>query len=608
MRAKTARLADRRSLRRPLYRRLREDKGYVLAMTGMMLVPLLAFTAMAVDLGSWYAQATRMQRAADAAALAGVVWAADSSSDATCSPALPKWNCVALQTAVMNGMNPATSAGLTVTVTKISDARIRVKISSDASLYFGKAFLNSERLNRSAEAEYITPVPMGSPVPNLGNDPDHPLITPDNPTGQPQFWLNIAGQNASKSSGDRYTSGLCSAGQWGCPTSSNSEYQPNGYTYKVRVAATTGSPLNISVYDPGYTYTGDYCEKSNLAQPGSGQLAALVAAYPTAADDANNRYARSTGAGTQNGYCSGDQDVGGRNIITTYIVRAPDGTPLDSTDNPAICAISFSPQDQAVGNLLLNAAGTAPSTTKYGLEQQLYAAHLHKDFTVCKITNPVAGDYILQIRTNALNPANVSPTVVADASIDPLVKANIGLASNPGTGGHNRYTINSFWGTTCCSNVTGLSTFAEGKLPMYVNVATIPSTTNFYLAKITPQYAGKILQLNFWDIADGGTSGIEVLPPSETPLAVSPTTCTWTRDGGTNLGAATATGCKVTGMVTGDYNAKLVQVAIPLPNGYTCTISTGCWFKIAYTFSSGNPNDTTTWSANILGDPVHLAL
>ena len=32
---------------------------------------------------------------------------------------------------------------------------------------------------------------------------------------------------------------------------------------------------------------------------------------------------------------------------------------------------------------------------------------------------------------------------------------------------------------------------------------------------------------------------------------------------------------------------------------------TACWFKINITYN-GTPQDTTTWSANVIGDPVHL--
>ena len=43
-------------------------------MSALLMLPLLAFAGFAVDIGYWYTHANRMQRAADAAALAGVVW------------------------------------------------------------------------------------------------------------------------------------------------------------------------------------------------------------------------------------------------------------------------------------------------------------------------------------------------------------------------------------------------------------------------------------------------------------------------------------------------------------------------------------------------------
>ena len=338
--------------------------------------------------------------------------------------------------------------------------------------------------------------------------------------------------------------------------------------------------------------------ENGLVRPGH----ALNAAYP--GTDALNRYARAN-----NKYCTGDNAINNyANIPTTYIVRAPDGTPLSNTDNPAVCAITFSPyNNQNITDLLLNSSKDGPSTTKYGLENQLFASHYHKQFTICTINNPVVGDYILQVRTNALNPSLVPPTTVATSSIDPLAQTSIDLANGTTVGGHNRYTFRAYWGTDVTSG-NGLAAFADGKLPLYVNVGSTPSVSTFYLAKISPEYAGKVLQLNFWDIADGGDSGVEILPPAETTGSARPSACTWTRDGSSNLGAATATNCKVTGMTNYWYNGKLVSVNIPLPDNYTCTISTGCWFKIKYTFSNGTPTDTTTWSANVLGDPVHLIL
>jgi hypothetical protein len=50
------------------------ERGYTTAMTAFLLVPMMIFAGFAVDVGSWYTRALEIQRAADAAALAGVVW------------------------------------------------------------------------------------------------------------------------------------------------------------------------------------------------------------------------------------------------------------------------------------------------------------------------------------------------------------------------------------------------------------------------------------------------------------------------------------------------------------------------------------------------------
>ncbi|MGH9022094.1 MAG: hypothetical protein ACRDV9_03195 [Acidimicrobiia bacterium] len=44
---------------------------------------------------------------------------------------------------------------------------------------------------------------------------------------------------------------------------------------------------------------------------------------------------------------------------------------------------------------------------------------------------------------------------------------------------------------------------------------------------------------------------------------------------------------------------------MPIPNGYTCScaIGTGCWFGLNFAFPSA-VQDTTTWMAQVEGDPV----
>ena len=60
-----------------------QDEGYFSVMFALLLVPLMLFAALAVDVGFWYTRAMEIQRAADSAALAGVVWQPNNFSKAT---------------------------------------------------------------------------------------------------------------------------------------------------------------------------------------------------------------------------------------------------------------------------------------------------------------------------------------------------------------------------------------------------------------------------------------------------------------------------------------------------------------------------------------------
>ena len=64
----TTRLSRRRGEAR------RDERGVVLVWTAMLMVVILGFTAWSVDFWSWKREGARMQKAADAAALAGAVF------------------------------------------------------------------------------------------------------------------------------------------------------------------------------------------------------------------------------------------------------------------------------------------------------------------------------------------------------------------------------------------------------------------------------------------------------------------------------------------------------------------------------------------------------
>ena len=90
--------------------RRRRDEGYTMVMTALLLVPLMLFAALAVDVGGFYTRAHEVQRAADAASLAGVVWMPDDYDQAV---------TVARATARRNGFNHGVN-GVTVAVNRVT--------------------------------------------------------------------------------------------------------------------------------------------------------------------------------------------------------------------------------------------------------------------------------------------------------------------------------------------------------------------------------------------------------------------------------------------------------------------------------------------------------
>lgn len=67
--------------------------------------------------------------------------------------------------------------------------------------------------------------------------------------------------------------------------------------------------------------------------------------------------------------------------------------------------------------------------------------------------------------------------------------------------------------------------------------------------------------------------------------------------------------CSIGGVnnVHTNWNGQWSTVTIPIPATYACadTDPQGCWVRINYQFTGG-VNDTTSWNAFLLGDPVRL--
>lgn len=571
-----------------------KDRGVVVALMALMLLVLLGFAGFAVDLGHWYLTASRVQNAADASALGGVVFLPAQFSTAV---------DIAEEIAQGHGYDP----GQVVVNQTERPNQLQVTISHEVGNYFVSLFgISRTTITRSAIAEFEGPVPMGSPENYLGNDPELGNF--------PDHWMNVASVRNNAANGDRYQAGLCpGTGALGACTSpypsiTNPDYRIQGHFFAIEVAPGTSGPLRVQIFDPAFYEVGDRCTENqgsvfNVNNVNVANLQAQALANPDIPDDWYDDAAARYAGGPNRQWCSGDFIAGASSggngpITTTYIVRAPDNTPWIDTDNPVVSHPSCQPRQfigrdnawmRTGGGLYGRLSGGAEARVEFppGAWQQTLANSFRRWVTVCEIPDPEPGRYLLQVKTNS----PLGQPLVSDTGVN--------------TWGHNRYSIRAGSGSPDDPTFSdGVRVFANGRLPIYVNADG--ADTIFYLARVTPSSTQRLLNVSLWDISDAGsgvTGSMRILPPAEWGTSFSG--CTFGRTGG-SFAWTNPSECSF-GFNSGALDSHLVQVQVPLPEGYTCNESDpfGCWIRVNAPFS-GVANDTTTWSADIVGDPVRL--
>lgn len=655
MSRRTMGTGTRRSFRA---RRARRDEGgYVLALTAMVIIPLLVISAMAVDFGAWYTQGSRMQRAADAAALAGVVWLPDLAEATT----------VAKATTKANGFDDALP-NIAVTVTKLNDYELKVDITdTEGKVYLASWVRNNVTISRSATSKYVLPVPLGSPRNFFG--------TGSMNSGDPEnFYASINGVCQAKRQGDPFavprisdtTNNTCSDGaSW----TTNSDYKnpasQDQYEYYVTVPAGRTNPILVSLWNPGATetYTTPGSTTTSTATITVNNVSGGVQAQPsTSCSNAGSNYscttsmslrAKATSAPPLSCSGSGTKTCtitfnGSPN--TTFTITSTSGTPTRGS-----CTSSGSGSNRRYTCPITVVTNVTASSTP------AWACNLASDKYTCTLTatyttgstytvNDPGGSGTPQT-TFSLYSADATPL---DDSDNPLLNSSGNCAAgdstypNPrtfvsgtptssrtlmgqpgwtdfcviptsapagkyvlaiknsagdGATGLNGYGVMASYtnsiGTTCDSRTDSMCPKVAGKnwISIYANFAG--SIATFYLAEISQEYAGKTLLITLFDPGEGGYT-IEVLDPSGSPVSFV------ARDMGVDgvTPASPLSASTILDVTASRYNGKYVELAIDLPGNYGATYSQ-FWWKIRYTFGS-SVTDRTTWGVRVLGNPVHL--
>ena len=571
-------------------RRRRNDEGYAMPFLAITLVVLLGFAGLGVDFWQWWHTTQRLQRAADAGALAGVIY-------------LPGNGTTARSTAVDTGVANGYTTGDIQTFTASDDAslrpnQIRVQVTDTVRNGFLGVFgIHDTTITRDAIAEYSGTVPMGSPINQMGNQPTPPGDTfwpgasSDVEATNPHVWAQIAGPSNNKGNGDRFTAGRCSSGFHGCADgSTNDDYRASGYWYTVRVTVTNPASqrLAIELFDPAFVQVGDNCTAYR-----SSNDAALRAQL----DGMEPRYA--TGQGP---FCTGDNSsstpvpaYGTGSPTTSFTVYRPDATPWNYTDNPAVthntCEAGDSNPTDGDGASTFRPYGSIAGETPEALATQAGTAGSY--------ANAVFRRWVRMCEVQ-LNSGQAG--IGAAGTYDFIVNVRTGAGM-----GHNRYAMRA--GITNTTGVfqdgAAVSIFANEHMPLYQNDTA--STASFFLARVTAGAANRTLVVNLFDTGDGSGSGsIEVIPPPDANYS-SFTGCSATTSPADFT--PSLSNCRLEGVSSAQYNGHLTSIRVPIPADYSCSQSsaTGCWVRVRFAWCAGCAiQDTTTWSAAILGDPVRL--
>ena len=491
------------------------DGGYVLATMALVLIPLLLFTAFAVDVGGWYARGAKLQRAADAAALAG----------AARMPDFPAAKTLAETTARLNGIVDSSTIDIDVTQ-GANDRQIRVTITDrNVAQFLSQIVLDNMTIVRSSIAEFVLPVPLGSPENYFGNDPTRP-----GPFVQPGLWGNIHGPQTDNAKGDRYAAGC--RGTTGCGAKTT-EYT-GSYVYAIDVPAGGTSNLQVQIYDAGmYHRTNEQTETGDTR------------------------------------YSLGGQE-------TEWEMFYKDGTPLDASDN-------ITNHSMAVGGPAAERCQVGTPGIFTIAQEASASTYKNRWATICQLSTAPEGRYYLRV------------TTTGDGDFA------------------NRYSLRVL-------PTTGNRISAYNSMSMFNN--SLLTTPSFYLAQVLPVHQGKALIVNLYDPGEIGTDNAKMLIQRPDATGAGVTTAPKCKlsvfNNPTDTTPASTTvlaPCSITttsGSGVALYASKLLKIEIVLGAAdlgapYTCTT---CWWKVRYdlgTVTLGDaPADTTTWSAAIKGDPVHL--
>jgi Flp pilus assembly protein TadG len=531
------------SLRQALPAAEGRSRGQMLVVFVLSIFVLIGVVATVVDISWYWSSSLRAQRAADAAALAGVVYLPGNVAQAVTT---------AKAAAAANGFTDGLN-GVVVTPYQDNsdDRRMDVDVQAPVSTFFARLFgITTFQTAKSAKAEFILAVPMGSPQNYYGVDQLRRAVgattaVPD-ATGVGTLtsqgaWGAVITKGGNHQNGDAYSPTWDDA-----RASANADYDPDGYPYEVVIPA-GDSNGTIWIFDPSFCGVGP--------NPTGGY------------------------------YGTGDHWIAGTigaPVSTYFTLYNENATPYDWTDDTLVTSSGSLFENQAQtdqgksgGSYIF---GTPQSTTVPDCSADTYHNRWWR-----MTTGLLPGTYRLQISTT--NQGN--------------------SAINAGTNAENLWSLEATASGAVTPQVHG-----AGRMAVYNNL--VSGLQTFYMAQIDSVHAGKTLEIDLFDPGDvSGDAFIRIKNPDGNAYNYATFSYTTDNQCASNCSGNNVTQIQTHyANGTSPFNNTWLTILIPLPSTYGLTGLTPAgetqagWWKIEYNVNGGN--DTTTWRVLIRGNPVHL--
>ena len=576
------------------------QRGQVLAILVMSIFVIIGFVAIVIDVSWYWSNTLRVQRAADAAALAGAVDLPNNAGSGATHP-LGTGIGDALAEAAKNGYTDG-SGGVVVTPVQDSVARtggndnqMDVSISAPVNTFFMRVFgIRTITATRASKALFTLPVPMGSPENYYGVF---------GPVRGATFTNNVTHVMTTTSNNLQGPGTLCSARTTSAPSDC---YQPDGAVLNARGFWGAMNTKGIQASD-GDAFQSDKDYGGTLTAPACSTVSGLRNCYdPT---DYYN-YAIDMPAGSSGGFvyvfdpqfCDesyilgvGDgQSSGSLNPTyppsSWYELWDTNDTPYTVSDDTLLVTSGNKFLDMKYSDTTMGGAGASGSleckqtSTAYGDSRDY-----HDNWYLLNPSNPLSGGasgHVYRLHTTNSTPPGQTDSI---NQMNVQTEQNFALYASA-TGG--------------TPSIYGL-----GAMEMYTPISG-SGTSQFYLAQVPAYYAGKTLELNLWDPGDTGglTAKLYVEQPSSTVGTWTPIDFNFTASSAAaGCYASPSSGTAVGFVQTNSFNACWLTVDVAIPTTYTAPQNG--WWQIAYVMTgSGSSSDTTTWTAQILGNPVHLVV